>query len=121
LNISVYLLRKINMDMSIGTNIRELRDAKRLSQQYVADSLNVDRRTYAAWETGAQHIKSCHIPKLAEFFGVEIGDLYKERTNIKIKQTFKDSTINTAILIITDKEAVDRVLDAIRMGDVKSE
>jgi len=105
--------------MAVGDTIRKLRLAKNLSQQVVADSLNIDRRTYAAWEMGTQDIKSGNIIRLAEYFGVEIGDLYKEGTNIK--QLFKDSTINTAILILTDKEAVNRVLDAIRMGDIKTD
>ena len=107
--------------MAVGDTIRKLRISKNLSQQVVADSLNIDRRTYAAWEMGTQDIKSSHIPRLAAYFGVEIGDLYKEGTNINIKQSFKDSTINTAILILTDKEAINRVLDAIRMGDIKTD
>ncbi|MDR0795785.1 MAG: helix-turn-helix domain-containing protein [Tannerella sp.] len=96
--------------MAVGDTIKKLRMAKKISQQYVADSLNVDRRTYAAWEDGTQSIKSSHIPFLAEFFGVEISDLYKEGTKINIKQSFKDSAgpINSAILILTDKEAINR-------------
>ena len=69
--------------MAIGDTIRKLRSAKNLSKQYVADSLNVDRRTYAAWENGEQSIKSNYIPQLAKFFGVEIGDLYKVRNEYK--------------------------------------
>ena len=99
--------------------IRKLRIAKNLSQQNVADSLNVDRRTYAAWETDKQDIKSSFIPLLADFFGVEIADLYEDETIINIKQSFKDSSINTAILILTDKEAINRVLDAIKQSDNK--
>ena len=76
--------------------------------------MNIDRRTYAAWEMGTQDIKSSFIPQLAEFFGIEIADLFKNETSINIKQLFKDSTINTAILILTDHEAVDRVLEAIK-------
>ena len=106
--------------MALGDTIKKLRLAKNLSKQYVADSLNVDRRTYSAWETGRQDIKGSFIPLLADFFGVEIGDLYKEGTNINIKQSFKDSTgsVNTAILILTDKEAINRILDAIKQNNV---
>jgi transcriptional regulator with XRE-family HTH domain len=100
--------------MAIGNQIRKLRIAKNLSQQVVADNLNIDRRTYAAWEQGTQDVKSSFIPRLAEFFGVEISDLFTNETNINIKQSFKDnnSSINTAILILTDKEIIERVLDA---------
>ena len=105
--------------MVIGNTIRKLRLAKNLSQQIVADNLNIDRRTYAAWEMGTQDIKSGFIPRLADFFGVEIADLFSNETSINIKQSFKDSTINTTILILTDKDAVNRILDAVRMGDDK--
>ncbi|GHT67712.1 hypothetical protein AGMMS50239_31380 [Bacteroidia bacterium] len=57
----------------IGNKIRKLRIAKNISQQVVADNLNIDRRTYAA----------------------------------------------TAILILTDKASIDRVLDAIKYIDNK--
>ena len=85
--------------MAVGNTIRKLRIAKNLSQQFVADHLNVDRRTYASWEEG-KGIKSTFIPRLAEFFG-------------------KDSTVNTAILILTDKEAINRVLEALKLSDNK--
>ncbi|MCL2329424.1 MAG: helix-turn-helix domain-containing protein [Bacteroidetes bacterium] len=100
--------------MAIGNTLRKLRLQKNLSQQVVADTLNIDRRTYAAWEAGNQDIKSGFIPRIAEYFGVEIADLFSSDTSINIQQSFKDSTINTAILILTDKDAVDRVLDALK-------
>ena len=103
--------------MTVGNNIRKLRSQKNYSQQTVADNLNIDRRTYAAWEMGTQDIKSSFIPRLAEFFGVEIADLFNSDTGINIKQSFKDSSINTAILILTDKEVVNRVLDAMKIVD----
>ena len=105
--------------MAIGNNIRKLRIEKNLSQQVIADNLNIDRRTYAAWEQGTQDVKSSFIPRLAEFFGVEISDLFSNESNINIKQSFKDNngSINTAILILADKEAVGRVLDAVRQRE----
>ena len=105
--------------MLIGDTIRKLRIGKNLSQQSVADNLNIDRRTYAAWEEGKQSIKSDYIPRLAEFFGIEISDLFSNESNIQIKQSFKDSTVNTAILILTDKEAINRILDAMKLMENK--
>jgi transcriptional regulator with XRE-family HTH domain len=81
--------------------------------------LHIDRRTYASWEQGTQDIKSTFIPQLADFFGVEITELFNEDKGIQISQTFENSTINTAILILTDKAAIDRVLDAIKYIDKK--
>ena len=103
--------------MTIGAKIRKLRTDKNISQQTVADNLGIDRRTYAAWEMDSQDIKSNFIPKLAEFFGVEISELFSQDKSISINQTFKTATINTAILILTDKDSVSKVLDTIKGVD----
>ncbi len=105
---------KIILGMIIGNNIRKLRIVKRLSQQMIADKLNVDRRTYASWEQGSQDIKSRYIPLLAEFFEVEISELFSKESKININQSYKDDSIDTAIIILTDKEAIERVLDVIK-------
>jgi hypothetical protein len=55
----------------------------------------------------------------AGFFGVEISELFDSDKGIQISQNFENSTINTAILILTDKAAVDRVLDAIKYTNKK--
>ena len=100
--------------MTIGSKIRKLRIDRNVSQQSVADSLGIDRRTYAAWEMNSQDIKSNFIPKLADFFGVEISELFNQDKDISINQHFKNSTINTAVLILTDKDSISKVLDAIK-------
>ena len=98
----------------IGNKLRKLRTDKRLSQQEVADILKIDRKTYANWEQNIVDVKGSLIPKLAEIFGVEISELFTQGSNFQISQSFKNSTINTAILILTDKESVNRVLDAVK-------
>jgi transcriptional regulator with XRE-family HTH domain len=75
--------------MAIGNNIRKLRISKNISQQIVADNLNIDRRTYAAWEQGAQDVKSTFIPQLADFFGVEITDLFEDDKGFKSAKPLK--------------------------------
>jgi len=72
-----------------------------------------------SWGAGAADIKSSFIPKLAEFLQVEINDLFREKvSNIIINQQNSDnkdtSTNNSIVLLLTDKEAVDQVLDIIK-------
>ena len=82
--------------------------------------MNVDRKTYVSWETGTADIKSAYIPKLAEFLQVEINDLFKEKaSNIVINQhnnhtDNKDGSINGVILLLTDKDAVEQVMEVIK-------
>ena len=75
--------------------------------------------TYANWESNQADVKGSYIPKLAEAFEVEISDLYKQSKTFNIEQKFDNSTINTAILILTDRDAVDRVLDAVKFNQHK--
>jgi transcriptional regulator with XRE-family HTH domain len=105
--------------MNIGDNLRVLRTKKNISQQDVADFLGVDRKTYNTWEVGSADIKSSYIPKLAEYLQVEITDLFKEKmSNIIINQHNSEnkdtSTNNSIVLLLTDKEAVEQVLEVIK-------
>ena len=100
--------------MSIGNNLKIIRNKSNVSQQEIADFLGVDRKTYVAWESGAVGIKSSYIPKLAEFLRVEISDLFKEKgSEIVINQhntDNKDNSVNGVILLLTDKEAMSQLV-----------
>ena len=104
--------------MSVGDNLRIIRNKKNISQQEIADFLGVDRKTYVSWEAGTADIKSSYIPKLAEFLHVEIKDLFREKTaDIIITQhnTYnKDNSINGIVLLLTDKEAVDQLIEVMK-------
>ena len=104
--------------MEIGENIRKLRESKNLSQQYVADYVGVERKTYLNWEAGETSVKSVFIPKLAELFNVEIGDLYQGKSSdIIITQNNsdnKDNSANGIIIILNDKKAVNELVNLIK-------
>ena len=71
-----------------------------------------------SWEAECVEIKSSYIPKLAEYLQVEINDLFKDKvSNIVINQhnsDNKDSSINGVILLLSDKEALDQLVDVIK-------
>jgi len=106
--------------MHIGDNLRIIRNKKAISQQEIADFLGIDRRTYVRWETGEADIKSPYIPKIAEFLQVEIADLFREKpSEIVINQhnhhtDNKDTSMNGVILLLTDKEAVEQLVDVMK-------
>jgi len=105
--------------MGIGDNLRKIRNKKNISQQQIADFLGVERRTYVSWEAGEADIKSSFIPKLAEILQVEINDLFKDKTsNVVINQHNSDnkdnSTNNSIVLLLTDKDAVEQVMEVIK-------
>jgi transcriptional regulator with XRE-family HTH domain len=106
--------------MNIGSNLMVLRNKQNFSQQKVADYLCVDRKTYINWETGVTDIKSSYIPKLAEFLQVEINDLFREKvSNVVFSQNKhqtnnKISSINGMVLLLTDNESIEKILDVIK-------
>lgn len=100
----------------IGENLRKLRTLKtNFSQREVAEILGVDRYTYSKWENNETDVKSEYIPKLAEAFKVEIGQLF-ENPNDKIivrNSNFegKDNSILTgAVIILNSNEVAQKFL-----------
>ena len=106
--------------MGIGKNLRKLRDSRSLSQQEVADFIGVERKTYMNWETEVSKVKDTYIPMLADFFKVDINDLFKDNSSsIVITQNNtnkdnKENSVNGIIVLLNDKEAVDEIVKIIK-------
>ena len=104
--------------MSIGYNLRRLRGKSKKSQKEIADLLEIDRRTYINWENEDNDVKSEYIPKLAEIFKVNIGELFQEpKSNININQENKenkDNSINGIVFVLTDKDSIERLAEDLK-------
>jgi len=73
------------MNRSIGENIRKIRIMKGLSQQQLADKLNVDRSTIASWETGRRIPDVDMVTRIAGSLCVAVTALITEEAEIKEK------------------------------------
>ncbi len=60
-----------------GTRIKELRNAKGLSQEKFALSIDMDRTYYASVESGKRNISINNISKIAKGLGVSLEELFK--------------------------------------------
>ena len=60
-----------------GERIRELRNAKGLSQEKFALSIDMDRTYYASVESGKRNVSINNIDKIARGFGVSLEELFK--------------------------------------------
>lgn len=56
--------------------IKELREAKGLTQKYIADVMGVDQSAVVRWENGAALPNAAKLPKLAQLLGCTIDELY---------------------------------------------
>jgi transcriptional regulator with XRE-family HTH domain len=106
--------------MNVGDNLRILRGKRNISQQKIADFVCVNRKTYERWESGETDVKSEHIIKLAEFFGVEIADLFPKKAGDTVinqhdfNSDNKEGSINAGIFFLTDKEMLDQIVDVMK-------
>lgn len=63
------------MLMTIGENIRSLRESRGLTQAQVGDAVGVSDKAVSAWETGKREPRIGTVEKLAEFLGVAVSAL----------------------------------------------
>lgn len=77
--------------MKIGSFIRELRKEKDLTQEQLAEKMNTSRRTVSRWETGTSMPDLSVLVDLAEFFEIDLKELFdgqrKENTLTEIQET----------------------------------
>ncbi|CAF1900803.1 helix-turn-helix domain-containing protein [Bacillus subtilis] len=63
--------------MSLGANLKKLRNKKGLSQYQVAEKLGIGRSRYNSWENDIAKPRYEMLNKLCEFYKVEMNDLMK--------------------------------------------
>ena len=73
--------------MGINENISSLRKSRGYSQEEVASKLDVSRQTYIKYESGDGELSASDLQKVADFYGVEIYELFYQPQNFnKFKQ-----------------------------------
>ena len=78
--------------IKISAFLKELRKEKNLTQEQLAEQLNVSGRTVSRWETGTNMPDVSILVELAEFYNVSIseiidGERKNERMNEEVKET----------------------------------
>ena len=63
------------MDNELGTRIRALRKERRLSQEALAQALEVSRQAVTKWEDGSSLPSTANLFALSGFFGVPLAEL----------------------------------------------
>ncbi len=64
--------------MTIGTNIKQLRQQKNLTQDQVAEKLGVSYQAVSKWENNANTPDIALLPQIANLFGVTIDALFSD-------------------------------------------
>src|SRR5690606_26511069 len=113
--------------MKYGDRLKRLRESKKLSQQQLADKLNINRSTYARYELNKTQHDYETLQKLAEFYNVSIdyiltGDdtkiTEKDERDIakRMKKIKEDLTTNGGLSFYGEplsEEAKESLLEAV--------
>lgn len=64
--------------MSVGQRISELRSSKNLSQNQLAQLMEVSRQAVSKWENGTSDPSTSNLLSLAKLYGISPEELLKE-------------------------------------------
>ena len=83
--------------IKIGIFLKELRKEKKLTQEQLAEKLNVSGRTVSRWETGSNMPDIGMLVEMADFFDVSIPEIVSgERKSENMNQETRDTAIAIA-------------------------
>ena len=66
-----------NTKMNFGENLQKLRKEKNISQEQLAEELNVSRQTIGKWENGITYPETECLIQISDYFEVSIDTLLK--------------------------------------------
>jgi transcriptional regulator with XRE-family HTH domain len=96
---------------TLGTKLRKFRTVAKLSQQEIADKLNIRQATYSNWEKGTTNPSLEHIIKLSEVLNVPIQEFLSNNIYIQ-SQDNKDNSTNSLYIGINEN-TLKQVLEPI--------
>ena len=97
------------MKQIVGRNLKEIREANRLTQAQVAEFLGVERGTLSNYELGARY----HVlEKLADLYGVD-GNVFFETDESRRKESLA-CAFRIADLSVADLKAVSAFKDVVK-------
>lgn len=92
------------VNKNFGQLLRNFRNINQLTQQQVADVLNIHRTTYTYYENGITEPSIDNLHRLIQIFGITYDDLLPSEKNcLSIKELFLKSE-NTAFFNLSSAE-----------------
>ena len=97
--------------LKIGKFLKQLRMEKNLTQEQLAETLNVSRRTVSRWETGFNLPDLDILVIMSDFYQVDLRELLDgERKNGKMDEEMKETVMKVAEYSNEEKKRVSRVV-----------
>ncbi len=88
----------------LSYNLRKLRKEKNLSQEELAEKVNITRKTISLYERCSSFPSSEKLEAFADALGVSIADLFREEgESPKYDYRFSDAAIDDAVQVIKER------------------
>ena len=85
--------------MTIGTNIKRLRQNKGVTQEQLGEVLGISSQAVSKWENESALPDILILPKLADYFGISIDELMGYKLNaLTYKEQFVKFMVGNGIL-----------------------
>lgn len=105
----------------IGSFLRELRTEKGLTQEQLAEHLNVAGRTVSRWENGNNMPDLSIVVELADFYDIDIRELLNgERKSEKMDKDLKETGLQMASYAEAEKAAISKKMVALSITGLMS-
>lgn len=100
--------------IKIGSFLKELRSDKGLTQEQLAEKLNVSRRSVSRWETGSNLPDLDLLIEMADFYQVELRELLNgERKSEKMNAEVQETALKVADYSNAEKQRMLRRMHAV--------
>ena len=81
--------------MNFASNLQKLRKEKNMSQEALAEKLDVTRQSVSKWESGVTYPEMDKLISICKIFNVDMDTLVNGDVSLKDEKHEKDVTINT--------------------------
>ena len=101
------------MDLQkIGTFLKDLRKEKGLTQEQLAETLNVSRRTVSRWETGSNMPDLDLLMEIADLYEVDLREMLNGERKIedKMNKELEETVLQVAEYTNADKQRVTKTV-----------
>ena len=104
--------------MSIGKNIRKIREQKGFTQQQIAELVNMHRSNYSKVESGERELSVTALNKVAKHFGMTLDELVNFKGKVPTEEKIEDKATIEQLKLINeldaeDKQMIFRLIDSI--------
>ncbi|MAL12734.1 MAG: transcriptional regulator [Algoriphagus sp.] len=92
----------------IGKTIKSIREEKGLTQQQIAELVNMHRSNYSRVEAGDRDLSLDAVNKIARYFGMTIDELVNFDGNIPDEVTIEDKSLMEQVKLIAELEPEEK-------------